>query len=150
MRWRNLSARPAWLLAALGVVILWLGWFGFNPVGAISVHGVCGAWGTLAVGLFAKDIGLLAGGGAGQLVTQAIGVADAFCWAFPVSLGIFLAIKYTVGLRANEAEEMEGLDLTEHGMYAYPPAFVAGVAPSPTAVPAHLRARQPAPAVEPG
>ena len=99
-----------------------------DPVGAISVHGVCGAFGTLAVGLFHREVGLLVGGAATQLVIQAIGVAAGFLWAFPVSLLIFLAIKHTVGLRVTEAEEIEGLDLTEHGVYAYPPSFVTGVA----------------------
>ncbi|MBN1910704.1 MAG: ammonium transporter [Pirellulales bacterium] len=101
-----------------------------DPVGAISVHGVCGAWGTLAVGLFAKETGLLAGGGASLLGIQAIGVAAAFLWAFPASFGIFYLIKSTVGLRVSEREEIEGLDLTEHGIYAYPPGFVTG-APIP-------------------
>ncbi|MDY0169649.1 MAG: ammonium transporter [Thermoguttaceae bacterium] len=99
-----------------------------DPVGAISVHGVCGAFGTLAVGLFHREVGLLVGGGATQLIIQTIGVASAFLWAFPTSLLIFLAIKHTVGLRVTEAEEIEGLDLTEHGVYAYPPSFVTGVA----------------------
>ena len=99
-----------------------------DPVGAISVHGVCGAWGTLAVGLFAMDgVGLFTGGGFSQLAIQATGVAVAFLWAFPVSMGIFLAIKHTVGLRVSPEEELEGLDVTEHGVYAYPPAFIAGV-----------------------
>lgn len=100
-----------------------------DPVGAISVHGVCGAWGTLAVGLFATDVGLFTGGGAGQLGIQALGVAAAFLWAFPVSFGIFYALDRTVGLRASAEEELEGLDLTEHGIYAYPPGFVNGVPP---------------------
>ena len=91
-----------------------------DPVGAISVHGVCGAWGTLAVGLFGTDMGLLLGAGPGQLITQAIGVGAGFAWAFLVSLAIFLAIKYTFGLRVSEVEEMEGLDVHEHGMAAYP------------------------------
>ncbi len=99
-----------------------------DPVGAISVHGVCGAFGTLAVGLFHGEVGLAVGGGPTQLIIQAIGVAAGFLWAFPVSMAIFLAIKYTVGLRVSEAEEIEGLDLTEHGVYAYPPSFVTGVA----------------------
>ncbi len=106
-----------------------------DPVGAISVHGVCGAWGTLAVGLFHADVGLFAGGGATQLGIQALGVAAAFLWAFPVSFGIFYAIHATVGLRVSPQEEAEGLDLTEHGIYAYPPAFVTGsasVAEAPT------------------
>ncbi len=108
-----------------------------DPVGAVSVHGVCGAWGTLAVGLFAQDVGLFAGGGAAQLGIQALGVAAAFLWAFPVSFGIFYAIHATVGLRVSEEEEIEGLDLTEHGIYAYPPALVSGVpvlAEAPAAV----------------
>ncbi len=99
-----------------------------DPVGAISVHGVCGAWGTLAVGLFATEGGLLTGGGTAQLVSQAIGVGAAFAWSFTLSMGIFLALKYTMGLRVSAEEEMEGLDVCEHGMYAYPPSFVAGVA----------------------
>lgn len=97
-----------------------------DPVGAVSVHGVCGAWGTLAIGLFATDIGLFTGGGASQLVTQAIGVGAAFLWAFPVSLVIFLAIKYTIGLRVTEEEEFEGLDVAEHGMQAYPGSSLGG------------------------
>ncbi|MBL9122161.1 MAG: ammonium transporter [Planctomycetaceae bacterium] len=96
-----------------------------DPVGAVSVHGVCGAFGTLAVGLFHKEAGLFTGGGTSQLVTQAIGVGVAFAWAFPLSMLIFLAIKYTVGLRVTAEEEINGLDIFEHGMAAYPPGFVA-------------------------
>lgn len=95
-----------------------------DPVGAISVHGVCGAFGTLAIGLWGVSegsaIGILNGGGSTQLVTQFIGVGAGFVWAFFTSLGLFLAIKYTVGLRVSEEEEMQGLDVTEHGMAAYP------------------------------
>ncbi len=86
-----------------------------DPVGAISVHGVCGAWGTLATGLFSPDVALW---------PQVVGVVAGFAWAFPVSLVIFLLIKYTVGLRVSEEEELEGLDLSEHGLHAYPPGFV--------------------------
>ncbi|HEV7282417.1 MAG TPA: ammonium transporter [Pirellulaceae bacterium] len=96
-----------------------------DPVGAISVHGICGVWGTLAVGLFMTEKGLLVGGGASQLVSQLIGIAAAFLWAFPTSLIVFLAIKYTIGLRVTQQEEIEGLDIGEHGMYAYPPHLVA-------------------------
>ena len=106
-----------------------------DPVGAISVHGVCGAWGTLAIGLFGTGVGLVGGHGASQLITQAIGVGAAFAWAFPVSLGIFYAIKVTVGLRVSEAEEREGLDITEHGMLAYPPGFVTEIPGGGTLVP---------------
>jgi Amt family ammonium transporter len=100
---------------------------------------VCGAWGTLAVGLFAADKGLLFGYGSSQLVIQLIGVAAAFAWAFPVSLVIFVIIRMTVGLRVSEAEELQGLDIVEHGMHAYPPVFAADgftgspLAPSPAA-----------------
>ncbi len=99
-----------------------------DPVGAVSVHGVCGAWGTLAIGLLSPSYGLFFGHGAGQLGIQALGVFAGFAWAFPVSLVIFLAIKYTIGLRVNEVEEAEGLDLSEHGMQAYPTAIVNGMA----------------------
>jgi Amt family ammonium transporter len=102
-----------------------------DPVGAISVHGVCGAWGTLAVGLFAKEVGLVASGSAAQLGIQALGVLAAFLWSFPVSFAIFYAIKATVGLRVDPEEELDGLDIVEHGIYAYPPSLVDGVAWSP-------------------
>ena len=103
-----------------------------DPVGAVSVHGICGAWGTLAVGLFAKEVGLLNGGGATQLGIQAAGVVAAFLWAFPVSFAIFYTIKVTIGLRVGEQEEIEGLDVVEHGLQAYPPSFISGV-PVPVA-----------------
>jgi hypothetical protein len=79
-----------------------------DPVGAISVHGVCGAWGTLAVGLFAADVGLFSGGGLGQLGIQAIGVGAALLWAFPVSPAIFHAINATMGLRVSPEREDAG------------------------------------------
>jgi Amt family ammonium transporter len=121
-----------------------------DPVGAISVHGVCGAWGTLAVGLFAAETGLVTGHGFGQLGVQAIGVAAAFLWAFPMSLGIFLAIKYTMGLRVSPKEEIEGLDLSEHGIYAYPPSFVTGTATSGPEERGRLIAPAPVPAADAG
>lgn len=92
-----------------------------DPVGAISVHGICGAWGTLAIGLFSSEAGL------GQLAIQAVGVVAGFAWAFPVSLVIFLVIKHTVGLRVSAEEEVAGLDVSEHGMSAYPKPLPAGV-----------------------
>jgi len=90
-----------------------------DPVGAVSVHAVCGAWGTLAVGLFAIDGGLFYGGGLTQLGAQAAGVGTAFVWAFGLGLVLFYALKYTIGLRTSKEEEMLGLDLGEHGMEAY-------------------------------
>ena len=91
-----------------------------DPVGAVSVHGVCGAWGTLAVGLFMSDGGLLMGGGMSQTIKQLTGIAVGFVWAFGVSFAIFYLIKVTIGLRVTEEEEFEGLDISEHGLTAYP------------------------------
>lgn len=96
-----------------------------DPVGAVSVHGVCGAWGTLAIGLWAGEAGILTGGDGSQLIVQAIGVGAGFVWAFFTSLIIFLLIKFTIGLRVPAEEEIKGLDITEHGMYAYPPHLVS-------------------------
>ncbi len=90
-----------------------------DPVGAVSVHGVCGAFGTLACGLFNTDGGLFYGGGFGLLGTQLIGVGTAFVWAFGLGLVLFYAIKKTIGLRVNRDEELRGLDVGEHGMEAY-------------------------------
>jgi len=90
-----------------------------DPVGAVSVHGVCGAWGTLSCGLFNLDSGLLYGHGVSQLITQIIGVGAGFVWAFGLGMVLFLAIKYTIGLRVSEKEELQGLDIGEHGMEAY-------------------------------
>jgi Amt family ammonium transporter len=90
-----------------------------DPVGAVSVHGVCGAWGTLACGLFNLDGGLFYGGGVKLLGVQAIGVGAAFAWAFGLGLVLFFIIKKTVGLRVSKEEEIRGLDIGEHGMEAY-------------------------------
>jgi Amt family ammonium transporter len=90
-----------------------------DPVGAVSVHGVCGAWGTLSCGLFNLDGGLFYGGGFKQLGVQAIGVGAGFLWAFLTGLILFFVIKKTVGLRAHANEELRGLDITEHGNEAY-------------------------------
>ncbi|MYL83787.1 ammonium transporter [Desulfovibrio aerotolerans] len=95
-----------------------------DPVGAISVHGVCGSFGTLMVGLFASPdfggvSGLLYGGGMGQLISQCIGVGAVFLWAFGTGYIAFLLLKITVGIRVTEEEELKGLDITEHGSEAY-------------------------------
>ena len=99
-----------------------------DPVGAVSVHGVCGAWGTLACGLFNAEkalnignanSGVLYGGGISQLVSQIIGVGAAFAWAFGLGLVLFFLLKKTIGLRVTEEEELRGLDIGEHGMEGY-------------------------------
>ena len=97
-----------------------------DPVGAVSVHGVCGAFGTLAVGLFAQpayagagNVGLLYGGGLALLGKQALGVVSVFGWTFATAMVLFYAIKLTIGLRVTRDEEIRGLDIGEHGMEAY-------------------------------
>jgi Amt family ammonium transporter len=90
-----------------------------DPVGAVSVHGVCGLWGTLATGLFNIDSGLFYGGGLKQLGVQALGAGAAFVWAFGLGLILFYAISKTIGLRVTPEEELKGLDIGEHGMEAY-------------------------------
>lgn len=84
-----------------------------DPVGAISVHLVCGIWGTLAVGLFGKMASLA------QLKYQLIGIIAVGLFTFAFAFGLFLAIKAIMGLRVPEEEEIEGLDLVEHGIEAY-------------------------------
>jgi len=90
-----------------------------DPVGAVSVHGVCGLWGTLACGLFGMESGLFYGGGVKQLLVQLTGAGAAFVWAFGLGLLLFWLLSKTVGLRVSAEEEMKGLDLGEHGMEAY-------------------------------
>jgi Amt family ammonium transporter len=86
-----------------------------DPVGAISVHGVNGAWGTLAAGIF--NIG---GTSMKIIGVQALGIAACFAWVFPMAYIMFKLINATVGLRVSPEEEIEGLDFTEHGGNAYP------------------------------
>jgi len=104
-----------------------------DPVGAISVHGVCGTWGTLSIGLFAtyddaflgrEDAGLLYGGGVGQMGTQLIMVIVHFLFVVVTSGALFYAIKATVGLRVSEEEERAGLDTEEHGSPGYGPEIM--------------------------
>jgi Amt family ammonium transporter len=101
-----------------------------DPVGAISVHGVCGAFGTLCVGLFAREDadgfwsqGLFYGGGVDQLVSQIIGVAAVFAWVSVTAIILFAGIKATIGLRVTEEEELAGLDILEHGSPGYGEGF---------------------------
>ena len=90
-----------------------------DPVGAISVHGVNGALGTLLVGLFATDGGLFYGGGASLLLSQVIGVLAVAAWAFGLGFLLFFTLKKTIGVRVSPEEEDKGLDMTEHGENAY-------------------------------
>jgi ammonium transporter, Amt family len=97
-----------------------------DPVGAISVHGVCGAFGTICLGLFsngngdeAPTLGLLVGGDASQLIAQLMGVVAVAAWCLVTGAIVFYGLKYTVGLRVTKEEELEGLDYGEHGNEAY-------------------------------
>lgn len=90
-----------------------------DPVGAVSVHGVCGAWGTVAAGLFSTDVGLFTGGGFGQTLTQLLGVGAVFVWAFGAGFILFSIVKAVLGVRVTKEEEVRGLDIGEHGMEAY-------------------------------
>ena len=174
------------LIGALGVLILWVGWFGFNPAStgglseggvqvaakvfittnlaacaaaittmfftwirygkpdvsmtlngvlgglvAITAHGVCGLWGTIAVGLFASDtsagaelLGLFYGGGLKALGVQALGAVSLIAWAAIVGSILFVVLKKAGLLRAKPQEEIEGLDSTEHGLASAYPDFV--------------------------
>ncbi|MBT4779496.1 MAG: ammonium transporter [Polaribacter sp.] len=95
-----------------------------DAIGAASVHGVAGAWGTLVIGLWGVDgdtaIGLFNGGDASQLGAQAIGVLAYAAWAVLLSFVVLGVLKATIGLRVNKDVEIEGLDISEHGSIAYP------------------------------
>lgn len=99
-----------------------------DPVGAVSVHGTCGIWGTLSIGLFAKyddaflgreDAGLFYGGGLDQLMVQLVMVAIVIVWVGGTCLVLFAALRATLGLRVDEEEEVMGLDVAEHGSAGY-------------------------------
>jgi Amt family ammonium transporter len=129
-----------------------------DPVGATSVHLVNGVFGTLCVGLFAepgrvasatggvgKWSGLFYGGGFDQLIGQLVGIGATAVYVLLLSSIAWLALKYTLGLRVSAEEELEGLDMGEHGQYAYPPQLVVdgygsgagSPAPAGLAFPAH-------------
>ncbi len=86
-----------------------------DPVGAVSVHGVCGAWGTLAAGLFN-----MGGVTLSIVMVQVVGIVACFAWTFTMAFIMFKVISKTMGLRVTPEEELEGLDFTEHGGHAYP------------------------------
>ena len=94
-----------------------------DPVGAVTVHGICGAWGLLAVGIFASghnDVTGLVVGNVAQLLPQIVGILVAIVWGFGGGYILFKILDLTMGLRVDEQEEEDGLDEHEHGTVAYP------------------------------
>ena len=95
-----------------------------DAIGASSVHGVVGVWGTLVIGLWGIDskggIGLFNGGGTEQLISQLIGALAYTFWAAVLAYIFFYILKISIGLRVTKEEEIEGLDIAEHGIRAYP------------------------------
>ena len=130
------SMRSAFLIGIVAGTIVVLSVFFFDrikiddPVGAVSVHMANGVWGTLAVGLFANPAvcpaasvakpGLFLGGGFAQLLPQVIGVLAVGAFVFGAASVGWLILKQLGGIRVSAEEEMEGLDVGEHGNVAYP------------------------------
>ena len=102
-----------------------------DPVGAISVHGVCGALGTLLLGLFHTEQGVFYAADTGAAFkffgAQFVGVVTVFAWCMVTGFILFYGIKAIVGLRASEEEELEGLDYGEHGASAYPDFTISSI-----------------------
>lgn len=124
--------------AVAGVLVIWSVLFFEkivkvdDPVGAISVHGVCGAFGCLCIGLFANGeyggglngvasapLGLIYGGGTNQLYAQVIGVVTNVLWVFPTTFIAFFVIEKTIGNRPSAEAEIAGLDIPEMGVLGY-------------------------------
>jgi len=117
----NVTPASAVMIGALAGIIVVFSVLFFDririddPVGAVSVHGVCGAWGTLAAGVFN-----MGGMSLSIIGVQLIGIAACFLWTFPAAWAMFKLIDLFLGLRVSEEEELEGLDAVEHGGNAYP------------------------------
>ncbi len=112
----------ALLIGGLGAAVVYLGDYLLlhklkcdDPVGAIAVHGVGGAWGTLALALFAPVENLPAGSHWAQLMVQAQGVLAYFAWAFFCGLAVFMVLKHVFSIRVSEQDEIQGLNVSEHG-----------------------------------
>lgn len=112
-----------------------------DPVGAVGVHGLCGAAGTILTGVFALDGGVVYGGGFEFLGIQTLGVISVAAWVAVTMAIVFTVIKKTIGLRVSRAEEVAGLDLTEHGLSSSYADFVVapmGIDFKPHTVPQEL------------
>ena len=102
-----------------------------DPVGAVSVHGVCGAFGTIVTGLFATKDGLFYGGGSSFLMTQIIGVVTVAIYVAIAMTIIFGVLDKLIGLRVSEEEEIKGLDMEEHGLLSSYADFMPTVEEAP-------------------
>ena len=122
----SVSPTSAAIIGALGGIVVVLSVLMFerfridDPVGAISVHGTCGALGTILLGFFDSSSGVFAGGGFGLLWAQIVGVVTVLVWCLVTGFILFYGIKAVTGLRVTEEEEQAGLDYEEHGASAYP------------------------------
>ncbi len=96
-----------------------------DPVGAFPVHGICGIWGTIAIGIFGRESlglsnnGFIYGGNPTQLGVQMVGITAVIIWVVLSMGAVFKLIDLTIGLRISSEEELRGLDIGEHGMEAY-------------------------------
>ncbi|MDN5302593.1 MAG: ammonium transporter, Amt family, partial [Thermoanaerobacteraceae bacterium] len=123
------AAVSMWGSVAIGVIAGFVIVFGIefidkvlkvdDPVGAVGVHALCGATGTILVGLFATEGGLFYGGGASLLLVQLTGVAAVAVWTLSTTFVLFKTLKATVGLRVSKEHELMGLDRSEHATEAY-------------------------------
>ena len=129
----SVTPTSAAIIGALGGIVVVLSVLLFeklridDPVGAISVHGTCGALGTILVGFFDSSSGVFAGGGFGLLWTQIVGVVAVLVWCLVTGFILFYGIKAITGLRVTEEEEQAGLDYEEHGASAYPDFNVSAI-----------------------
>ncbi len=145
--------------ACAGILVIWAVLFVErvlkvdDPVGAVAVHGVNGAFGCLCIGLFATGEygagwnsvanlaprGLFYGGGGAQLAAEAIGVLANFCWVFPMALLFFFIVEKTMGNRTTAKTEIDGLDIHEMGLAGYVHEDVRAVEPRRAGAPGDLR-----------
>jgi Amt family ammonium transporter len=129
----SVSPVSAAIIGALGGIVVVLSVLLFeklridDPVGAISVHGTCGALGTILLGFFDSSSGVFFGGGFGLLWAQIVGVFAVFAWCLVTGFILFHGIKAVTGLRVSEEEEQAGLDYEEHGASAYPDFNVSSI-----------------------
>ena len=129
----SVTPTSAAIIGALGGIVVVLSVLMFeklridDPVGAISVHGTCGALGTILLGFFDSSSGVFAGGGFALLGAQIVGVLAVLVWCLVTGFILFYGIKAITGLRVTEEEEQAGLDYEEHGASAYPDFNVSAI-----------------------